>query len=85
MNSTSEIIMSLAYILFLASVLPNMRSMWSNRNELRGFSKFGVTVTAAGLLLVQVSLWMDGIYAPFVIGVPNACYWLVLSIIIWRN
>lgn len=85
MNTTSEIIMSVAYLFFIASVLPNMRAVWKNRKNLKGFSRFGVTTTAIGLLLVQASFYLDATYMPFVIGFPNMCYWQILMILVWRN
>lgn len=85
MNTTSQIIMSVAYLFFIISVLPNMRAVWKNRNNLKGFSKFGVTTTAIGLLLVQISFLVDSTYMPFIIGFPNMIYWQILLILVWRQ
>lgn len=85
MNTTSQIIMSVAYLFFIASVMPNMRAVWKNRNNLKGFSRFGVSVTAMGLLLVQVSFLVDSTYLPFIIGFPNMIYWQILLFFMWRH
>ena len=85
MNNLSQIIMSIAYIFFIASVLPNMKAVWKNRNNLKGFSRFGVSVTAIGLLLVQLSFLVDNTYMPFIIGFPNMVYWQILLFLVWRH
>jgi hypothetical protein len=85
MNTTSETIMSVAYILFMVSVIPGIRAAWKNRKNLNGFSRFMVTATALGLLLTQVALVMDMAYMPVLIGLPNMTYWMILMILTWRN
>lgn len=85
MNTTSQIIMSVAYLFFIASVLPNMRAVWRNRRNLKGFSRFGVSATALGLLLVQASFLVDSTYLPFIIGFPNMIYWQILLVFVWRS
>ena len=85
MNPASQIIMSVAYLFFIASVLPNVRAVWKNRAHLKGFSRFGVSVTVIGLFLVQTSFLVDATYLPFIIGFPNMLYWTMLSVFIWRN
>lgn len=85
MNSASQIIMSIAYLFFMSSVLPNVSAVWKNRNKLRGFSRFGVTVTAIGLLLVQLSFVVDSVWIPFLIGFPNMVYWQFVCYFVWKN
>lgn len=85
MNITSQFIMSAGYIFFIASVLPNVRQVWKNRHHLRGFSRFGVTVTAIGLGLVQIAFLIDMTYMPFIIGLPNMGYWMMLAAFMWRR
>lgn len=83
MNFASQILMSIAYLCFIASVLPSMRAVWRNRRNLKGYSRFGVAITAAGLVLVQVSFILDEVYMPFIIGLPNMVYWQVLMVLTW--
>lgn len=85
MNTTSQIIMSIAYLFFITSVLPNVQAIWKNRNHLKGFSRFGVSVTNIGLILVQISFLVDNTYLPFIIGLPNMMYWQMLLIFVWRK
>ena len=84
MNTSSQIIMSIAYLFFIASVLPNVRAVWKNRHNLKGFSRFGVSVTAFGLILVQTSFLVDHTYLPFIIGFPNMLYWQILLVLVWK-
>lgn len=79
MNTLSQLIMSAGYIFFIVSVLPNVRQVWKNRHHLRGFSRFGVTVTVIGLVLVQTAFLIDMTYIPFIIGFPNMLYWMMLA------
>ena len=83
MNPLSQIIMSIGYLFFISSVLPNFRAVWKNRNKLRGFSTFGVTSTTCGLLFVQTAFIVDAAYFPFAIGFPNMIYWLILCWFVW--
>lgn len=85
MNLISQAIMSLAYLFFIASVAPNVRAVWRNRHHLSGFSRFGVSVTVIGLVLVQTAFLVDETYLPFVIGFPNMLYWMMLAVFVWRR
>ncbi len=85
MNTLSQLIMSAGYIFFIASVLPNVRAVWKNRHHLQGFSRFGVTVTVIGLVLVQTAFVVDRTWLPFIIGFPNMLYWMMLTVFVWRR
>jgi len=85
MNALSQIIMSVGYLFFIASVLPNARAVWKNRKHLKGFSRFGVSTTALGLILVQISFLVDNTYLPFIIGFPNMIYWQMLLFFVWKQ
>ena len=85
MNALSQLIMSAGYIFFIASVLPNVAQVWKNRHNLRGFSRFGVTVTVIGLVLVQIAFLVDKTWIPFIIGFPNMLYWMMLTVFVWRR
>lgn len=81
----AQIIMGIAYALFLTAALPNIFTAYKNRHTLRGFNKWGVTLTALGLTLTQTSLYIDGAYIPVVIGLLNHYYWIMLAYWIWKN
>lgn len=85
MNTLSQLVMSGGYLFFISSVLPNVRAVWQNRRKLSGFSRFGVTATLCGLLLVQTSFIIDGAWIPLLIGVPNLGYWIMLCWFVWRG
>lgn len=85
MNNISQVIMSVAYILFFLAVIPNYISLFKHRNGLKGFSKIGTPLTAIGLTFCQIALYLDGAYIPFLIGFPNHSYWILASYYLLRK
>jgi hypothetical protein len=72
------------WTLALAS-LPQMKSIWMNRRNLKGYSTIGSLLLALGLSAIGVAFVYVGDYISMIAGLIQIVMWLMAAFYSWRS